>query len=171
MLPDGPLPVDVGLVQLSEPDENGDCSFGTSVDYTAYLPEVAKITIAQINHNMPRTFGPKKVNLSEIDWIVPYDEPMVELSGSTEGQTELAISEHIAALVPDGACLQIGRGKLPDIIMKALRNKNDLGIHTEMMSNGVMDLMKRGVITNKRKTLHTGKTVTSFLAGDAEFYD
>ncbi len=171
MRPDGPLPVDVALIQLSSPDENGDCTFGVSVDYTAYLPQVAKLTIAQINSNMPRTFGQhNKVNLSQINWIVPYDEPLVELPGSPEGAIERAISSHIAPLVPDGACLQIGRGKLPDIIMQGLRGKNDLGIHTEMMSTGVMDLMKRGVVTNKYKVVHPGKTVSGFLAGDAEFY-
>lgn len=167
--PDGPLPIDVALVQLTPPDENGDCSFGISVDYTSYLPAFAKLSIAQINHNMPRVLGPK-INLSEIDWIVPYDEPLVELEGAGSGEIELAISRHIAPLVADGSCVQIGRGKLPDIIMQGLLEKNDLGIHTEMMSNGVMELMKRGVVNNKCKLVHPGKTVSSFLAGDQEFY-
>lgn len=170
MKPDGPLPVDVGLIQLSLPDENGECSFGAAVDYTCYLPEVSKITIAQINKNMPRV-GSRTVNLSQIDWIVPYDEPLLELPPSPVGEIELAISRHVAPLVPDGATLQIGRGKLPDTIMAALRDKKDLGIHTEMMSNGVMELMKAGVVTNKYKKICPGKTVTSFFAGDKEFYE
>jgi len=167
--PDGPLPVDVALIQLTPPDENGDCSFGVSVDFTSYLPEFAKITIAQINSNMPRTFS-KKINLNQLDWIVPYDEPLVELGSVPAGELEAAISKHVAPLVCDGAAVQIGIGKLPDLIMHSLREKNDLGIHTEMMSNGVMELMKLGVVTNKYKAVHPGKTVTSFLGGDREFY-
>lgn len=167
---DGPLPVDVALVQLSVPDENGDCTFGISVDYTSYLPKVANITIAQINKNMPKINGPT-INLSEIDFIVEYDEPIVELPKAPATDIDMAIGKLIEPLIPDGATLQIGRGKLPDAIMELLKHKNDLGVHSEMVADGVMELMKLGVVNNSAKKIHKGKTIATFLSGTKEFYD
>ena len=170
LAPDGPLPLDVALLQLSPPDENGDCSFGVSVDFTALLPKLAKVTIAQINSRMPEVPG-AKINLKDVDWVVPWDEPIVELESVAAGEIETQISRYVASLVPDGATLQIGRGKLPDQVMNLLQDKNDLGIHSEMISNGVMNLINNGVVTNKYKKIKPGKTVAGFVAGDQTFYE
>ncbi len=164
------LKPDVALVQITEPDENGVASLGVSSDFTSYLPGYAKITIAQVNRNMP--YVPNNlVKVEDIDYLVEFDEPLLVLTDSVPGEMEEKIGKHVAGLIHDGDCLQLGRGKLPDYVLNLLMDKKDLGIHTEMLSDGAMKLMRAGVVNNKCKNIYTGKTVTSFMGGSAEFYE
>lgn len=167
---DGYLPVDVALIQVTPPDENGDCSFGISIDYTSSAARAATIVVAQINSKMPRTYG-TTINLSDIDFMVLHDEPMIELQPPHIGEIEEAIGRNAAALIPDGATLQLGIGAIPDAVLHFLKDKKDLGIHTEMFSDGVVALVEAGVITNRRKTLHPGKFIATFLMGTNKLYD
>ena len=130
---DGTLPVDVAFLQLSEPDENGVCSYGVSVDYTQPAAEAAKLVIAQINKNMPYTYG-NGINLKDIDYIVEKDEPLIELQPPKIGETEHKIGEYVASLIHDGDTLQLGIGAIPDAVLSFLGDKKDLGIHSEMFS-------------------------------------
>jgi 4-hydroxybutyrate CoA-transferase len=161
----------VALVNLSPPDEHGYCSFGVSVDYTKPVAECADICIAQINHCMPRTYGDSFIHVSELDYIVEQDYPVIELPIPEISEVERAIGEHCASLVRDGDTLQLGIGSLPDAVVQFLKNKNDLGIHSEMIADGVAGLVETGVVTNKRKTLHPGKIVISFIMGTRRMYD
>ncbi len=166
----GMLTVDVAFLQLSEPDENGNCSFGISVDYTQPAAEAAKIKIAQINKNMPYTYG-NGINLKDIDYIVEKDEPLIELQPPHIGEIEKEIGGYVASLIHDGDTLQLGIGAIPDAVLSFLGDKKDLGIHSEMFSDGVVDLANKGVITNKKKTLDPGKFVSCFLMGTKKLYD
>ena len=167
---DGTLPVDVVFLQLSEPDEDGNCSYGVSVDYTQPAAESAKLVIAQINKNMPYTYG-NGINLKDIDYIVEKDEALIELQPPKIGETERKIGEYIASLIHDGDTLQLGIGAIPDAVLSFLGDKKDLGIHSEMFSDGVVDLARKGVITNKKKTIDPGKFVSCFLMGTRKLYD
>lgn len=167
---DGTLPVDVAFLQLSEPDENGVCSYGVSVDYTQPAAEAAKLVIAQINKNMPYTYG-NGINLKDIDYIVEKDEPLIELQPPKIGETEHKIGEYVASLIHDGDTLQLGIGAIPDAVLSFLGDKKDLGIHSEMFSDGVVDLARKGIITNKKKTIDQGKFVSCFLMGTKKLYD
>ena len=168
---DGYLPPDVALVQVSPPDQNGFCSLGVSVDYTLQALRSARTVIAQVNQFMPRTLGDSFVHVSELDIIVPFDEPLIELGKPKISEVEENIGRHVAELVPDGATLQLGIGAIPDAVLRFLTNKNDLGIHSEMFSDGVVDLYETGVINNKAKTLHPGKMLVTFLMGTRALYD
>ena len=167
----GYLPPDVVLAQVSPPDKHGWCSFGISVDYTKPAASVAKTVIALVNPNMPRTHGDSFIHVSDIDIAVESDAPIIELQPPRIGPVEEAIGKHIAGLVDDGSCLQLGIGGIPDAVLLFLHEKNDLGIHTEMFSEGVVDLYDEGVITNARKTLHRDKMVANFLMGTRRLYD
>lgn len=168
---DGYLPVDVALVQVSPPDQNGFCSLGISVDYTLQALRSARLVIAQVNRFMPRTLGDSFVHVSELDILVPWDEPLIELPKPQIGEVEERIGRNVAQLVPDGATLQLGIGAIPDAVLGFLTEKNDLGIHSEMFSDGVVELYEAGVINNKAKTLHPGKMVATFLMGTRSLYD
>ncbi len=168
---DGLLPVDVALVQVSEPDRNGFCSLGVSVDYTRQAIKSARVVIAQVNKFMPRTLGDSFVHVSDLDVLVPLDEPIIELPRPEIGSVEENIGRYVAELIPDGATLQLGIGAIPDAVLRFLKGKNDLGIHSEMISDGVVALYRRGVINNRVKTLHPGKMVITFLMGTRELYD
>lgn len=165
------LPVDVALVHLSPPDAHGYCSFGISVDYTKPAAEVARLVIAQINRNMPRTLGDTFIHLSDLDAIVEIDEPIIELGRPAIGDVERAIGANCATLVRDGDTLQLGIGGIPDAVLLSLEDKRDLGVHSEMISDGAVDLMEAGVITNRRKTFHPGRSLVSFLMGTRRVYD
>lgn len=165
------LPVDVVLLQLSEPDEHGYCSFGISCDYTKPVAECAKLRIAQINRNMPRVLGDNFIHLSELDYIVAEDTPVIELPRPKIGEVERKIGENIASLVPDGACLQLGIGAIPDAVLMFLKGKKDLGIHSEMFSDGVVDLIEAGVINNSKKRVAPGMSLVTFLMGTRRLYD
>jgi 4-hydroxybutyrate CoA-transferase len=159
------------LLNLSPPDEHGYCSFGVSVDYTKPAAECADIRIAQINKHMPRTYGDSFIHVSDLDHIVEQDYPLIELPIPEISEVERAIGEHCASLVKDGDTLQLGIGSIPDAVVGFLKDKNDLGIHSEMIADGVAGLVESGVVNNKRKTLHPGKSVISFIMGTRAMYD
>lgn len=164
------LPVDVALIQLSPSDERGFLSFGVSADYAKAASETAKIVVAEVNKEMPRTFG-SFIHVSEIDYIVETDRPLVEIPLPVITEVEEKIGINIASLVPDGANLQLGIGSIPDAVLKFLKDKRDLGIHSEMFSDGVVELYKAGVITNKYNNLNPGKFIANFLLGTRRLYD
>ncbi len=165
------LPVDVALLQVSEPDEHGYCSFGVSCDYTKAAAENAKIRIAQINKNMPRVLGDNFIHISQLDHIVVEDSPLIQLPPPKIGDVQKRIGENIASLVRDGDCLQLGIGAIPDAVLLFLKDKKDLGIHSEMFSDGVVELIEAGVVTNERKQIDKGQCVATFLMGTDRLYD
>lgn len=162
---------DVALLQVSEPDEHGYCSYGLSCDYTKPAAEAATIRIAQVNKNMPRTMGENFIHLSEIDHIVTADMPLIQLQPPKISEAQKKIGEHIASLVEDRDCLQLGIGAIPDAVLLFLKEKKDLGIHSEMFSDGVVELIEAGVITNKYKQIDRGQCVASFLMGTDKLYN
>lgn len=168
---DGYLPVDVAMIHVSPPDAHGYCSFGISVDYTKPAAECAKTVIAQVNKNMPRTLGDSFMHVSQFDYIVEFDEPLIELPRPKITEVEENIGRYVAELIEDGSTLQLGIGAIPDAILGCFKEKRDLGIHTEMFSDGVVDLYEAGVITNQAKTLHKGKLVATFCMGTKKLYD
>jgi 4-hydroxybutyrate CoA-transferase len=164
------LPVDVALIQLSPPDEHGYLSFGVSVDYTLQAARSARLTIAEVNPRMPRTHG-SWIHVSEVDAFVEVDYPLPEIPLPEISEVEERIGAHVASLVPDRATLQLGIGAIPDAVLKFLGNKKDLGIHTEMFSDGVVELFERGVVTNRCNNLNPGKFTATFLMGTRRLYD
>ncbi len=169
----GILPLDVALIHVSPPDEHGFCSLGVEVGPTKTPAEMAKVIIAEVNEQMPRTLGDSFIPISRIHHIVPVNYPIPELRMAEEGDPEIVekIASHIADLIPDGATMQLGIGAIPDAVLKYLYHKRDLGIHTELFSDGVIDLVNAGVLTNARKTLHPGKIVAGFLMGSKRLYE
>lgn len=161
----------VTLLQCSPPDAHGYVSLGISVDYTKPAAEVSDLVIAQVNQNMPRTLGDSFLHVTQIGCLVEADTPVIELAPPKIGDVERAIGENVASLVRDGDTLQLGIGAIPDAVLLFLKEKNDLGIHTEMFSDGVVELVEAGVITNKAKTLHRGQSVATFLMGTRRLYD
>jgi acetyl-CoA hydrolase len=168
---DGYLPLDVALVSLSPPDEHGFCSFGVEVGTTKPAAESARIIIAEINRQMPRTLGDSFIHISRLHHIVEVDYPLPEVAMGNGSDIYLRVGEHIAGLIPDGATLQMGIGAIPDAVLKKLVNHKDLGIHTELFSDGVVKLVEAGVITCARKTFHPGKIIAGFLFGSRQLYD
>jgi 4-hydroxybutyrate CoA-transferase len=168
---DGYLPVDVALIQVSKPDEHGFCSYGLSNDYTKPATDAAKMVIAEVNDQMPRTFGDNFIHIKDIDYIVESSVPMIELPRPVIGDVEKAIGENCAKLVEDGSTLQLGIGAIPDAVLLFLKDKEDLGIHSEMFSDGVVDLYEAGVITNAKKSIHKGKMIVTFMMGTKRLYD
>ena len=165
------VPIDVALIMVSPPDEHGFCSLGVSVDITKSAATSARLIIAQVNKYSPRTLGDGFVHVSDIDFLVEHDEPLLEWPVIPEPDDVIRqIARHIARLVPNGAALQLGIGRLPDAVLAELHDKRDLSIHTEMFSDGVMKLARAGVITGKHKTLHPGKIVGSFAAGSHDLF-
>jgi acetyl-CoA hydrolase len=169
----GFLPLDVALVHVSPPDEHGFCSFGVESGLTKTPAESARIIIAEVNQQMPRTLGDTFIHVSRLDHIVPVDYPLMQVSMAHGGPSELAqeIASHIAKLIPDGATMQMGIGAIPDAVLGFLYEKKDLGVHTELFSDGVIDLVEAGVINNSRKTLHMGKITAGFVIGTRRLYD
>lgn len=165
------LPVDVALVTVTPPDENGMCSLGVAVDYTMSAAKNAKKIIAQVNNCMPRTNGTSCLRVDEIDCFVHHDAPIIPLAPPKIGPVEEAIGKHCASLIQDGDTLQLGIGAIPDAVLLFLKEKRDLGIHSEMFSDGVVELMEAGVITNAKKNLHPGKCIATFLMGTQRLYD
>lgn len=168
---EGHLPVDVALISVSKPDRHGCCSFGISNDYTKPAAECAKIVIAEINDQMPRTFGDSFIHISDIDYIVETSRPLIELQPPSIGQVEKKIGEYCASLIDDGSTIQLGLGAIPDAVTLSLMVKKDLGIHSEMISDGIIDLMEAGVVTNRKKTINKGKIVTTLVMGSNRLYD
>lgn len=164
------LPVDVTLCMVSQPDEHGFCSFGVSVDYTKPAAESSKLVIAEVTPNMPRTLGDAFIHISDIDCIVECDSRPIILQPPRLTENDRKIGEYIAELIRDGDTLQLGIGSVPDAILEFLKHKKDLGIHTEMFSDGVVDLVEAGVITCARKNFHPGKMVATFFMGTEKLY-
>jgi 4-hydroxybutyrate CoA-transferase len=165
------IPVDVALIQVSRPDKHGFCSFGVSDDYIKPAAECAKLVIAEVNENMPRVLGDCFINISDIDYIVESSKPIIEMASPNIGDVERKIGEYCASLIEDGSTLQLGIGAVPDAVLSALKDKKDLGIHSEMISDGVVDLVESGVITSRKKTIHRGKIITTFLMGSKKLYE
>jgi 4-hydroxybutyrate CoA-transferase len=165
------LPLDVALIQVSPPDEHGFCSYGVSVDIIKPACESAKMVVAEVNQQMPRCLGDSFIHVNKLTYVVETDRPVLELPRPTFTDVHRRIGMHIAEMIDDNATLQLGIGAIPDAVLSFLKEKRHIGIHTEMFSDGVMDLFEAGVITNEKKSLHPGKIVTSFIMGSRELYD
>jgi len=166
------LPLDVAIVQVSPPDNHGYCSLGVSVDVARSAVDNAGILIAQVNPNVPRTHGDGMIHSSRFKALVYCEDPLHEaLFGEKAGENERKIGEFIAGMVEDRSTLQMGIGAIPDAVLKCLHNHKDLGVHTEMCSDGIIDLVEEDVITNKYKKIHPNKTVASFALGTKKLYD
>jgi acyl-CoA hydrolase len=165
------LPLDVALIHVSPPDAHGYCSLGTSVDAAMAAVASASLVIAQINPRMPRTLGNSFVRLDQIDLAVEVDVPLPSQTIEPPTLTEQRIGAYVAELVDDGATLQLGIGGIPNAALAAMLGKRDLGVHTEMFSDGLLDLVEAGVVTGAAKTLHRGKIVTTFLTGSQRLFD
>ncbi len=171
LMRDGQLTPEVALIQVAPPDEHGFCSLGIEAGLVKAPAQMAKTVVAEINERMPRTLGDSFIHISKINYAIPVDYPLAELAMGEATELSKAIGRHVADLIDDGSTLQLGIGAIPDGVLNFLQDKRDLGIHTELFSDGVMDLVQRGVINNERKTLHPGKIVAGFLLGTQRLYD
>ncbi|PZR25551.1 MAG: 4-hydroxybutyrate CoA-transferase [Citrobacter freundii] len=168
----GILPLDAALIQVSPPDQHGFCSLGTSVDIARSAVRNAKLVIAQVNVNMPRTLGDGIVHVNDINYLVSADEPLPEVHYAEAITPEaLMIGRFCAELIEDRSCLQMGIGAIPDAVLSCLGNHKDLGVHTEMFSDGLLPLIEKGVVNNRFKKKHKGKVITSFCLGSKVLYD
>ncbi|MBT5060637.1 MAG: GNAT family N-acetyltransferase [Gemmatimonadetes bacterium] len=163
--------IDVALVEVSPPDEHGYCSYGVSTDIVKAATESARVVVAEVNEQMPRALGDCFVHVRDIDVLVPTDRPILEARQGEPDELSQKIARHIANLIEDGSTLQMGIGTIPDAVLHYLSDSKDLGIHTEMFSDGIIPLVEKGVITNSAKTLHRGKIVASFVMGSRKLYD
>ncbi|PYQ50320.1 MAG: 4-hydroxybutyrate CoA-transferase, partial [Acidobacteria bacterium] len=172
LLRTGDLPVDVALIQVSPPDEHGFCSYGVGVECTKAAAERARTVIALVNRRMPRSLGDSFIHASRLTHVVEVNRPVLELPGAGRvGPVARAIGAQVASLIENGSTLQMGIGEIPDAVLLFLGEKRDLGIHTEMFSDGVVELFERGVVTGEAKTLHRGKIVASFVLGSKRTFD
>ena len=169
--PGGELPIDVTFIQVSPPDAHGYCSLGSSVDVTRAAVDAAKLNVALVNPQVPRTHGSGFIHISQLHQLVHWNHPLYEVERKQPDATQLRIGQHIADLVDDGATLQLGIGAIPDAVLQALSSRRDLGIHSEMFSDGVLDLVEQGVITGARKTRDRNKIVASFVVGTRRLLD
>lgn len=167
----GTIPIDVAMISVSPPDEHGYCSLGPSIDVSLAAAVSAKMVIAQVNKHIPRTHGDGLIHVGKIDYLVKCNEPIPEIAATELSETEIAIGNNIAEMVEDGATLQMGIGNIPNAVLASLGNHKDLGIHTEMFSDGVLPLVQKGVITGEKKKNHPGKIISSFVMGSKLVYD
>jgi acyl-CoA hydrolase len=168
----GILPLDVAIVQVSEPDKHGYCSLGTSVDIARSAVNTARHVIAQVNPQVPRTHGDGLIHTDTFHAMVRHDEPLQEVSfGGETSEAEMKIGQFIAGLIEDRSTLQLGIGTIPDAVLKSLYSHKDLGVHTEMFSDGIIDLVEKDIINNRYKKIHPNKTVTAFALGSRRLYD
>ncbi len=167
----GRVPIDVALIHVSPPDRHGYCSYGVSTDVVKPATEAASLVIAEVNQQMPRTLGDSFIHVDDIDFLVPVDYPILETQVGVADEIARNIGKYIANLIEDGSTLQMGIGTIPDSVLYYLRDKKDLGIHTEMFSDGMMHLVELGVITNMKKSLHRGKIVAAFCMGSKKLYE
>ena len=167
----GRIPIDVALISVTEPDVNGLCSFGVSVDIVKSAAANAKYVIAQVNRNMPRTCGDSFIHINTIDMLVPFDEDIIEIPVPESNETLRRIGQNIARLVEDGSTIECGIGRIPQALAEFLKDKKDLGIHTEMFSDWIIELIECGAITCAKKSLNHGKIVASFCMGSKHLYD
>ncbi|WP_421763135.1 acetyl-CoA hydrolase/transferase family protein [Ekhidna sp.] len=171
MFRSGVLPLDVALIQVSPPDKHGFCSLGISVDATKAAVDVAKKVIAQINPKMPRTHGDGLLHISKFDTFIEYEADLPEIPPHEISDVEKQIGRHVSGVIEDGATLQMGIGAIPDAVLSCLNGHKDLGVHTEMFSDGILPLVESGVINNKFKPRHPGIIVSGFLLGSRKLYD
>jgi acyl-CoA hydrolase/GNAT superfamily N-acetyltransferase len=164
-------PIDVALIQTSPPDDHGYLSLGISVDITKAAIETADIVIAQVNANMPRIHGDGFVHIEEIDYIIPHDEPILELKAEVDNEVIEEIGHFVSSLIQNGDTIQVGYGRIPNAILAKLAKKQQLGVHTGLLTDGIVPLMKRGVIDNSRKSHNRGRTVATFAMGSKETYE
>ena len=167
----GRLVLDVAVIHVSPPDEHGYCSYGVEVGVTKSAAESAGMVIAEVNPNMPRTLGDSFIHVSQIDYFIEVDYPLPEVPPQPPSPVQERIARHIAELIPDAATLQTGIGGIPDAVLRQLTNHKNLGIHTELFSTGVMEMIEAGVVTNAAKSLHSGKVVAGFVLGSKALYD
>lgn len=167
----GIVPLDVALIHVSPPDEHGFCSFGVEVGVTKTAAGAAKMVIAEVNDQMPRTLGDSFIHVSKLIHIVPVSYPVPQHSMGEVTEVERKIGSCCASLIEDGSTMQMGIGGIPNAVLTFLDTKKDLGVHTELFSDGVIDLVDRGIINNERKTLHPGKIVAGFILGTQRLYD
>ena len=165
------VPVDIALVQTSLPDKHGYLSLGISVDVVKAALEKAEVVVAQVNENMPRTHGDGFIHIKDIDFILPHDEPLLEYSVKAPNDIVQRIGKYVARIIEDGSTIQVGYGLIPDEVVHSLENKKDLGVHTELLSDGIVELLKKGVVTNQKKIHNPGKTIASFCMGSRDTYD
>ena len=167
----GQMPLDVAMIQTSPPDEFGYLSLGTSIDCTLSAAQCARVVIAEVNDQMPRTLGDTFVHVSKVAAIVETSRPLLELPPAPTNEVQQRIADHVAPLIPDGATLQLGIGGIPNAVLESLYDRQHLGIHSEMCPDGVVPLIEAGVITGERKTLHRGKVVAGFVLGTKRIFD
>ena len=168
----GHLPIDVAMITVSPPDQHGYCTLGTSVDVARSAVDTAKTIIAQVNPKMPRTHGDGMIHVSKIHKMVWHEEELLTVDyGAKVGEEELLIGKNVAELIDDRCTLQMGIGTIPDAVLKCLNNHKDLGIHTEMISDGIVDLVAKDIVNNKYKGTHMNRTITSFAFGTKKLYD
>ncbi len=165
------VPLDVCLIQVSPPDAHGFCSYGVSVDCTIAARKAARIVIAEVNKQMPRTLGRSFVHVSRLDYIVETDRPLQELAPAVPTSIDEAIGRNVSSLVEDEATIQLGIGAIPNAVLQYLTDKRDLGVHSEMLSDGIVDLIELGVVTNDAKTILPGKIAVTFVLGTKRLYD
>lgn len=165
------LPIDVAFIHVSPPDAHGFCSYGVEVGVTKAAAETARVVVAQINPRMPRTLGDSFIHISKIDYAVEVDMPLPQVYKGESTPVQERIARNVASLIDDGSTLQMGIGGIPDAVLRYLTDRRDLGIHTELFSEGVIDLVQQGVITNAAKTLHPGKIIAGFVIGTQRLYD
>jgi len=171
LIQSGQVPLDVALIQVTPPDERGMCSLGISVDIVKSAAENAALVIAQVNPQMPRTMGDSALNVYDLDVLVPVDAPLLEVQPPEVTPQVRGVGEHVAALIEDGSTIELGIGVIPNAIVEFLKAKQDLGIHTEMFTDTILDLIDAGVVTGDRKTIDRGKIVASFCMGTRRLYD
>ena len=168
----GILPLDVAIITISPPDQHGYCTLGTSIDVARSAVDHAKIIIAQVNPRMPRTHGDGMIHVSKIDKMVWNEEELLTVDyGAKVTDCELLIGKNVAELIDDQSTLQMGIGTIPDAVLKCLHNHKDLGVHTEMISDGIVDLVAKDIVNNKYKGTHSNRTITSFAFGTRKLYD
>lgn len=166
------MDIDVALIQVSPPDQHGYCSLGVSVDIARSAVNTARHIIAQVNPSVPRTHGDSLIHTERFDYMVYHEEPLPEVDyGSKTGEEEFQIGKHIAGMIEDGSTIQMGIGTIPDAVLKSLYNHKNLGVHTEMCSDGIIDLVDKDIINNSKKRIHPYKTVTGFAVGTRKLYD
>ncbi|HEY4980251.1 MAG TPA: acetyl-CoA hydrolase/transferase C-terminal domain-containing protein, partial [Candidatus Acidoferrum sp.] len=165
------MPIDVALIQVSPPDAHGFCSFGVGVDATLGAARYAKFVLAQVNDQMPRTFGDSFIHVNDLDAVVEVSRPLCELKPAVITETHHAIGKNVASLVEEGATLQLGIGAIPDAVLLELNNHRNLGVHTEMLSDCAIPLIESGVINGSMKSIHRGKIILGFVLGTKKLFD
>jgi 4-hydroxybutyrate CoA-transferase len=167
----GSRPIDVALLHLSPPDKQGFCSLGVSVDVARAGFDTAKVVIAQINSKMPRVHGDGFIHIDEVDHFIEIEEPLFEPSNPIPNSIAEKIGQNVASLIEDGSCIQVGIGSIPNAVLKFIKDRRRLGIHSEMWSDGVLDLIRAGAVDNSEKKVHCGKSVSGFIMGSKAVYD